>query len=256
MAGEVPNHEIAGQRTGGRVSSIGGSKEQNPSDLQCLSTAVSASHLPATPKPLLIEPQHGLSGGQERDGAEDGQGSVITMRLEGSSLYTNAPRTPSTSDPGTQHILGGSRGRSHDTSNTLGRQGPPFFACTPNPSFESPHTLTNTEVQIRGKVADREVQINALEKIVKNLRDTFEADGREKDAALRPLIEYLYSQILVIQKEIADRLCAFSAERQEAAAAVSAEIANLEAQIHTLKQENFHDASVLTAMANAHSWIG
>ncbi len=256
MAGEVPNHELAGPRTSGRVLSIRGSKQHIPSDLQRLPSVVSASHPPATPKPLFVQPQHSLSGGEERDGTDDGQGSVITMRLEDSSLYTNAPRTPSTSDPNPQHMLGGSRGQSYDTSNTLGQQEPPLFAHTPNPSFESSDTPTNAEVQIRGKVADREVQINALEKIVKHLRDTFEADGREKDAALRPLIEYLYSQILAIQKEIADRLYAFSAERQKAGAAVSAEIANLEAQIHTLKQENYHDASVLTAMANTHSWIG
>ena len=115
---------------------------------------------------------------------------------------------------------------------------------------------TNAEVQIRGKVADREVQINAVENFIKHLRDTFEADGREKDAALQPLIDYLYSQTISIQKEIADRLNAFSAERQKAEAAVSAEVANLEAQIHILKQENYHDASALTAMANTHSCTG
>ena len=256
MAGGVPNRELAGQRTSDCVSSIGGPMQQSPSDLQYLPSTVSASHPPATPKPLLVQPQYGLSGEEERGGTEYGQGSVITMRMESSSLYTNAPRTPSTSDPGPQHILSGSRGQSYDTSNTLGQQEPPIFAHTPNPSFESSHTPTNTEVQIRGKVADREVQINALENIVKHLRDTFEADGREKDAALRPLIEYLYSQVLSIQKEITDRLYAFSAERQKAGAAVGAEIANLEAQINTLKQENHHDASVLTAMVNTHPWMG
>ena len=97
-------------------------------------------------------------------------------------------------------------------------------------------------VQMPGKVADPEFQINALEKIIEHLRDTFEADGQEKGAALQPLIEYLNRQTLAIRKEFADRLYAFSAERQKAKAAVSAEVASLEAQIYILKQENYHDA--------------
>ena len=133
--------------------------------------------------------------------------------------HTNALRTPSASDPdpGGQHVSGGSRGQSYDMS----------------------HIPTNTEAQ---KVADREVQINAVEIF---MRDTFEVDGREKDAALQPLLEYLHIQTLAIQKEIVNRLNEFSAERQKAEAAVSAEVANLEAQIRILKQENSHDADRL-----------
>ena len=91
---------------------------------------------------------------------------------------------------------------------------------------------SSTEVQIRVKVAERDVQINALETTIKRLKGTLEADGRENDAALQPLIEYLHNQILTIQKETANQLNAFSTERQTVEAAVSAQV---EAQIHILK---------------------
>ncbi len=176
---------------------------------------------------------------------------------DASGTGQTAPTTePNHSHHDAKHIPGGIRGQFYDMSSSLGQQEPPLFPHAPNLSLGSPHMPTNAEVQIRGKVADREVQINAVENFIKHLRDTFEADGREKDAALQPLIDYLYSQTISIQKEIADRLNAFSAERQKAEAAVSAEVANLEAQIHILKQENYHDASALTAMANTHSCTG
>ena len=106
---------------------------------------------------------------------------------------------------------------------------------------------SSTEVQIRIKVAERDVQINALETTIKRLKGTLEADGRENDATLQPHIEYLHNQTLTIQKETANQLNAFSTERQTVEAAVSAQV---EAQIHILKQENFRDPSVLTTMAN------
>ena len=175
---------------------------------------------------------------------------------DASGTGQTAPTTePNPSHPDVQHISGGGRGQSYDMSSSLGQQ-EPVLDHDLNPSFGSLHMPTDAEVQIRAKVADREVQIDAVAKFIKHLRDTYEADGREKDAALQPLIEYLYIQTISIQKEIADRLNAFSAEREKAEAAVSAEVANLEAQIYLLKRENYHDASALTAMANTHPWIG
>ena len=177
-----------------------------------------SSHASSSKLPPFVQPQHGPSGGEVRDNLEDGQGSVFAMRKK----HTNAPRTSSASDPdpGGQHTSGGSRGQSYDTS----------------------HIPTNTEAQIRGRVTDREVQINAVEIFMK---DTFEVDGRENDSALQPLIEHLYSQTLAIQKEFADRLNAFSAERQKAEAAVCVEVANLEARIRILEQENYHDMTLV-----------
>ena len=101
--------------------------------------------------------------------------------------------------------------------------------------FDLPSRPTSTEIQIV-KVAERELQVNILETTIKRLQE-------EKDPALQLLKEYLNSEILAIQKEIADRLNTFSMERQKAEAAVSAQVADLEAQIHTLKQENSRDAS-------------
>jgi uncharacterized small protein (DUF1192 family) len=122
---------------------------------------------------------------------------------------------------------------------------PPLFAHLPFPVFEVPNTLTRMEALIRVRVAEREARINALETSIKRMKATFEADGEKKDAALQPLIALLSNQIVGIQKEIADRLNAFAAERQKVQAAVSAQVADLETQIHILKQENSHDASVL-----------
>lgn len=178
------------------------------------------------------------------------------MADAGGTCQTAPTTEPNRSHGDAQHISCVSRGKSYDVSSSLGQQKPPLIDHALIPSFGSPHTPADTEVQIRSKVVDREVQIHTVEKFIKHLMDTFEADGREKDAALQPLIDYLYNQTISIQKEIADRLNAFSAERQKAEAAVSAEVASLEAQIHILKRENYHDASTLTAMANTHSWIG
>lgn len=173
---------------------------------------VHSSRTSSSKPPIFVQPPHGLSGGEDRDNLEGGQGSVSAMR-------TNAPRTLSASDPdpGGQHISDGSRGQYYYMS----------------------HITSNTEAQ---KLADRDVQVNAVENF---MRDTSEVDGREKDAALQPLLEYLYSQTLAVQKEFVDRLNEFSAERQKAEAAVSAEVANLEAQIRILKQENYHDMTLI-----------
>ena len=242
MAGEFPDCERAERRTCGHVSSLGKSEQQSPSELQRLSFAS------PVPKPALlvqeVRPQHDPAGGEDRDSPEGCQGIVIATRSGGSSLRINAPPTPSTSDAGAQHISG-DRGQPYNTSNIQS----PLFSHVPLSALSFPRIPTSPEAQIRVNVAERDVQINALETTIKNLEGTLEADGREKDAALRPLIEYLYSQILAIQKEIADRLNAFSAERQKAEAVVSAEIADLEAQIHILKEENLRDASILTTIS-------
>ena len=108
---------------------------------------------------------------------------------------------------------------------------------------------------MRGKIADRAVQISILEKYITHLRDVFEADAREKDAALQLLIKHLYDRTLSIQQEIVDRLNAFTAERQKAAATINAEVANLEGQINFLKAENERDASILNTITNAPSWM-
>ena len=192
-----------------------------------------------------ITPPSNIRGGAKRPIP------AATIHSEEISSGINALFISSASDAGAQHVSDGnsSRGQSCASGN-LGQYEPPLFARAPNPSFE------DAGGQIRGKVTDREAKISTLEGFIKQLRDTFEADGREKDAALQPLIEYLYGQILAIQKEIADRLNTFAAERKKAEAAVSAEVATIEAQIRMLKQENHRDASVLAAAANTRSWIG
>ena len=243
MAGEFPDRERAEQRTRGHVSSISKSEQKNHSELQRLPFAI-----PVPKRALLVQevrPQHDSPGGEDRASPEGCQGLVIATRSGGSSLRINAPPTPSTSDVGAQHISG-NMGQPYNTSNIQS----PLFSHVPLSALSFPRIPTSPEAQIRVKVAERDVQINALETTIKDLEGTLEADGREKDAALRPLLEYLYSQILAIQKEIADRLNAFSAERQKAEAVVSAEIADLEAQIHILKEENFRDASILTTISN------
>ena len=243
MAGEFPDRERAELRTRGHVSSISESEQQEISELQCLPFAI------PVPNPALlvreVRPQHDSPGGEDRDSPEGCQGLVIATRSGGSSLRINPPPTPSTSNAGAQDISG-NRGQPYNTPNIQS----PLFSHVPLSALSFPRIPTSPEAQIRVKVAERDVQINALETTIKNLEGTLEADGREKDAALRPLIEYLYSQILAIQKEIADRLNAFSAERQKAEAVVSTEIADLEAQINILKEENFRDASILTTISN------
>jgi len=249
MAGDIQGREHADQRMSGHVSSIGDSGQQSPSDVQRLPPAIPVRPSGA-PKPAPLvqdrQPQHGSSGSGDMDSPGGGQGSVATMRSGGSSARVNAPRMSSTSDANAQPISDKGRGQPYYMSNMQ----PPLFVHDPLPVFELPHIPASTEAQIRVKVAEREIQINGLEATMKHLKATVEADGREKDAALQPLIEYLYSQILAIQKEIADRVNAFAAERQKAEAAVSTQVADLEAQIHTLKQENSRDTTVLTTMAN------
>ena len=245
MTGEFPDSEHAGQRASGHVSSVGELEQQNLSDVQRL-PAIPVFHMLKPALPVQeVRPQLALPGGGDRDDTEGGQGSVIATRSGGRSLRIHSPPTPSASDADAQHISG-SRGQPY---NTLNNQ-PPFFAHVPLSTFSFPRMPSSTEAQIRVKVAERDVQINALETTIKRLKGTLEADGREKEAAIQPLFEYLHNQILAIQKEIANQMNAFLAERQKAEAAVSAQVVELKSQVHILKEENICDANVLTTIAN------
>ena len=77
------------------------------------------------------------------------------------------------------------------------------------------------------------------------MRAAYEMESQEKVAGLRPIMDYLHSQILAIQKQMADHWNAFSAERQKAEAAVTAKVTDIEMQIHVLNQENSKAASFL-----------
>jgi len=100
--------------------------------------------------------------------------------------------------------------------------------------------LTYLQIQEKYKqelsiMAEREVQIKALEMKVRDLRATFEVESQEEFAALQPIMEQLNGQIFAFQKELVDRLDALKASQ----------VADLEAQIHILKQENTYATSVL-----------
>ncbi len=245
LAGEVADREPAGQRTNGHVPSIGEPNQQSPSDLQRLPSAIPVFHPFGVPKPtLLVQPRRGSSGGEDRDSLEGDQGSVITMRSQ-DTLGINTARPAS--DAGAQYTSDGiiHKGQSYSAPDIFRQQKPSPFALVHPLSFQLPHIPTNTEmVQTRAKIAEREVQIQALEWYLGG------AESQEKFARLQPIMDRLNTRIIDIRKEIADRLDAFSAERQEAEAAVKGKVADLEAQIRTLKQENSYTASVLTTMAN------
>jgi len=246
--GGIKRQTHAGQRTSGHVSSIGEPEQQSPSDVQRLASAIPVSHPSCMPKPPLVQdvqPRNGSSGGEDRDSLEGGQASVITVRSENSSLGINVPRTPCASNNGAQRTShGGIRnGHSYDMPNILGQQKPPPFALPHRPSFQSLRIPANTEkIQTRAKVAERQAQINVFE--IRDLRANVEAESPEKLAPLQSIMDHFDSQILVIQKEMADHWNAFSAERQKAEAAVIAKVTDLEAQIHALKQGGSYAASV------------
>ena len=82
--------------------------------------------------------------------------------------------------------------------------GCPSLLMGHHPLRESPHMPTNAEkVRIQARMAKREVQINAFEREIKNLKDTFEADSQEKYAAIK---DHFNSRVLAIQKEFVERL--------------------------------------------------
>ena len=248
VAGGLPERQRAGRRTNGHVSPMSEPKQQVPIDLQRLPSAIPVFHFSGLPRPSLlvqeVQPRRGSSGGEDRGSLEGGQGSAITMPSVG-SLGINPPR--SASDAGAKHLSDGSthKRQSYSAPSFLRQQEPSPFALVQLPSFRIP---TNAEmIQTRARIAEREVQIQALECA---LGGTFEAQSQDKCARLQPIMDGLNSRIIGIRKDIADRLDAFSAERQAAEAAVKGKVADLEAQIHTLKQENSYTARFLTTMAN------
>ena len=56
-------------------------------------------------------------------------------------------------------------------------------------------------------------------------------------------MDYLHGQTLTIQRRVADHWTAFSAERQKADAAINERVADIEVEIHVLKQESSKAAS-------------
>ena len=238
MAGEIPDCERVGQHSSSHVSSIDEPEKQSLGDLRHLLSATPVSRFSRMPKPpLLVQPRRGSSGGGGRDSLEDGQGPVTIMHSEG-SLGINALQP--TSDAGAPHTPDGStrKGRPYSALDIPRQQKPSPFALVHHSSFQSPHIPTTTERNLtRAKIAEREVQIQALEMKISYLLGPFAAEGQEKFPRLQPIMGHLNSRILSVQKGIADRLNVFLAEREEAEAAVNAKVAGLEAQIHTLKQE-------------------
>jgi hypothetical protein len=102
----------------------------------------------------------------------------------------------------------------------------------------------NTEAnQTRAKVAERQAQVEFLEAKVREERAVFEAESQEKVAHLRPIMDFFQSQILSIQRQMADEWNKFPAERQKVEAAVMGRVTDIEMQIHVLNQANSKAAS-------------
>jgi hypothetical protein len=139
--------------------------------------------------------------------------------------------------------------RSYDAPIILRQRKPAptsSFAPVRRHSFDLHHLPMDTEKnQTRAKVAEREAQINALEITIRDLKATFETESQRKLAAFQSIMGNLCSQSLAIQEKIVKCWNAFSADRQEAEAAVTAKVTGLEVQIHSLKQENSNTASFL-----------
>jgi hypothetical protein len=185
IAEEIPDRDRTGQRTSGHTPSISDPGQQSPIDIDPILFATLCCHPSAVPELPL----------------PGGPGVVSTLH---SALRTDAPRTPSTSDAGAQHISEKSRGRPHDTSSILGQLQPPPSALARRLPCESPHIPTDAEKNMaRHRIARRVVQISALEMRISDLEATFEAESIEKYAAI---MDHFNSRILAIQKEVADRL--------------------------------------------------
>ena len=149
--------------------------------------------------PTEVQAPCDSSCGEDRSSLEGGQGSTITTREEGRPSRISAPPTPSASNAGAQQISEKFRGRPYDTSNTH----PPLFAYVLCPPCGSPHIPLNTEeIRAQARIAEREVQIGAVEAKIRALKATFEAESREKYAAI---VDHFNNRILTIQKEITDR---------------------------------------------------
>ena len=134
---------------------------------------------------------------------------AATIHSEDCSFGIDALCISPASDASAQHISDGDtcRGHSCDTPNIVGQQTPstrcsslmgPLLPC------ESPHIPSDEEKdRARARITEREVQINALEAKISDLRATFEAESQEKYSAIK---DHFNSRMLVIQNEIADRL--------------------------------------------------
>ncbi len=78
------------------------------------------------------------------------------------------------------------------------------LCISPASDASAQHIPTGSEeVRARARIAEREVQIKALEVKIGDLKASFEAESQEKYAAIK---DHFNSRILVIQNEIADRL--------------------------------------------------
>jgi len=88
-------------------------------------------------------------------------------------------------------------------------------------------------IKTRAMIAEREVQIRALEMKIRDLGATVDAEGQDEF----PLsTDHFNSRILAIQKEMEDHWNAFLAERQKAEAVAVAKVTDFEMQIHALLQ--------------------
>ena len=93
--------------------------------------------------------------------------------------------------------------------------------------------------------AKREAQIEALKAKIGGFRADFTAEGQEKVAALCPITGSLHSEFFVIRKQLADHWNTFYAEHPEAEVGFTANVADIEVQIHTLKEESSKAARFL-----------
>ena len=116
------------------------------------------------------------------------------------------------------------------------------------------YMATNTKPLLLGDWLGLD-EVGSLKKHTKLFRDALEAYGPKKDAAPHPLMQYLYGETLAIHSEFAKLFYEFVAERQNAEAAVKAQVAELERKICVLKEENERDANFLTVMTDT-SWMG
>ena len=135
VAGGILDRERAGQQTSGHTSSISDPGQQIPSDRQPFLPATSFFHPSDVLEPSLlvqeVQPRCNSTFGKGVGSLEGGRGLVFATRSEPGVLRINAPRTPSTSDSGVQHISGKSRGP-YGTSDILGQQNPlPVASCPP-----------------------------------------------------------------------------------------------------------------------------
>ena len=133
-------------------------------------------------------------------------GPAATTHSEDSTFGIDTLCISPTSDAGAQPILD----RNSGSNRVAGQRTPPTGCPSPmgplvlHPPRESPHIPTDAEKdRARARIAEREVQINALEMKIRELKATFEADSQVKYAAIK---DHFSTRVLAIQREFADRL--------------------------------------------------